>query len=50
MQFRELLNADTAYLAPAVFNPLSAKLAEQAGFKMLYSCFPTRVARTPGPA
>lgn len=36
MTFRELLKADTAYLAPAVFNPLTAKLAEQAGFKMLY--------------
>lgn len=36
MRFRELLTADTAYLAPAVFNPLSAKLADQAGFKMLY--------------
>ncbi|MBI4205635.1 MAG: isocitrate lyase/PEP mutase family protein [Betaproteobacteria bacterium] len=36
MRFRELLSANTAYLAPAVFNPLSAKLADQAGFKMLY--------------
>jgi methylisocitrate lyase len=37
MTFRALLEADgEAYLAPAVFNPLSAKLAEQAGFKMLY--------------
>lgn len=36
MTFRELLRTDTAYLAPAVFNPLSAKLAEQAGFEMLY--------------
>jgi 2-methylisocitrate lyase-like PEP mutase family enzyme len=36
MQFRDMLSGTTAYLAPAVFNPLSAKLAEQAGFKMLY--------------
>lgn len=36
MRFREFLTTDTAYLAPAVFNPLSAKLADQAGFKMLY--------------
>ena len=36
MTFRELLAGNEAYLAPAVFNPLSAKLAEQAGFKMLY--------------
>lgn len=36
MQFREMLKEKTAYLAPAVFNPLSARLAEQAGFKMLY--------------
>lgn len=36
MSFRELLRASTAHLAPAVFNPLSAMLAEQAGFKMLY--------------
>jgi len=36
MKFRDLLRVDTAHLAPAVFNPLSAKLAEQAGFKMLY--------------
>jgi len=28
--FRELLAADKAYLAPAVFDPLTAKLAEQA--------------------
>ena len=36
MTFRELLAGNEAHLAPAVFNPLSAKLAEQAGFKMLY--------------
>ena len=34
--FRELIAGNEAHLAPAVFNPLSAKLAEQAGFKMLY--------------
>lgn len=37
MTFREMLAGEgEAYLAPAVFNPLSAKLAEQAGFKVLY--------------
>jgi methylisocitrate lyase len=36
MTFRELIAGNEAHLAPAVFNPLSAKLAEQAGFKMLY--------------
>ncbi len=36
MTFSDLLRANTAHLAPAVFNPLSAKLAEQAGFRMLY--------------
>jgi len=36
MSFREMLSGDAAYLAPAVFNPLTAKLAEQAGFRMLY--------------
>lgn len=36
MTFRDMLASDDAYLAPAVFNPLSAKLAEQAGFKVLY--------------
>jgi methylisocitrate lyase len=36
MGFREMLSENAAHLAPAVFNPLSAKLAEQAGFKMLY--------------
>lgn len=35
-KFRDLLVGKTALLAPAVFNPLSAKLAEQAGFKVLY--------------
>ncbi|MGQ0522672.1 MAG: isocitrate lyase/PEP mutase family protein [Betaproteobacteria bacterium] len=34
--FRDMLAGKEAYLAPAVFNPLSAKLAEQAGFNMLY--------------
>jgi 2-methylisocitrate lyase-like PEP mutase family enzyme len=34
--FRQLLDERVAHLAPAVFNPLCAKLAEQAGFKMLY--------------
>ena len=34
--FRDMLAGKEACLAPAVFNPLSAKLAEQAGFKMLY--------------
>lgn len=33
---RELLTGSAVHLAPAVFNPLSAKLAEQAGFKVLY--------------
>ena len=36
MKFREMLAGKDAYLAPAVFNPLSAKLAEQAGFQVLY--------------
>src|SRR5499426_3646371 len=36
MKFREMLSGDRARLAPAVFNPLSAKLAEHAGFQMLY--------------
>jgi 2-methylisocitrate lyase-like PEP mutase family enzyme len=36
MKFRELLARNQAYLSPAVFNPLSAKLAEQAGFQLLY--------------
>jgi methylisocitrate lyase len=33
---RELIAINRAYVAPAVFNPLSAKLAEAAGFQMLY--------------
>ena len=36
MKFRELLAGKQGYLAPAVFNPLCAKLAAQAGFQMLY--------------
>ena len=36
MNFREMLTGSKAHLAPAVFNPLTAKLAEQAGFKILY--------------
>lgn len=32
----DLLEGKVACLAPAVFNPLSAKLAQQAGFKVLY--------------
>src|SRR5262249_62082573 len=36
MKFHEMLGRKQAYLSPAVFNPLSAKLAEQAGFQMLY--------------
>ena len=35
-ELREVLAGNKAYLAPAVFNPLCAKLAEQAGFKLLY--------------
>ena len=35
-KFRQLLATNRAYVAPAVFNPLSALLAEQAGFEMLY--------------
>lgn len=33
---RHLLTARKAHVAPAVFNPLSALLADQAGFPMLY--------------
>ena len=33
---RDIVNGNAAYLAPAVFNPLCARLAEQAGFKVLY--------------
>lgn len=36
MTFRELLQGPEPHLAPAVFNPLTAKLAEAAGFRMLY--------------
>jgi 2-methylisocitrate lyase-like PEP mutase family enzyme len=36
MTLRELLAMPQAHLAPAVFNPLTAKLAEAAGFRMLY--------------
>jgi len=36
IKFRDVLTRKTALLAPAVFNPLSAKLAEQAGFEVLY--------------
>jgi methylisocitrate lyase len=32
----ELIAREKAYLAPAVFNPLCAKLAQAAGFEMLY--------------
>ncbi|RPI48372.1 MAG: isocitrate lyase/PEP mutase family protein [Betaproteobacteria bacterium] len=35
-RLRELLEEGRARVAPAVFNPLSAKLAEQAGFDVLY--------------
>lgn len=36
MTFRELLAQKKTFLAPAVFNPLAAKLAKAAGFEMLY--------------
>lgn len=36
MRFREMLSGKRAYLAPAVFNPLAAKLARAAGFEVLY--------------
>lgn len=36
MTFREMLAGGQAYLAPAVFNPLCAKIAEAAGFRVLY--------------
>ena len=36
MTFREMLAEPRAWLAPAVFNPLAAKLAEAAGFEVLY--------------
>ena len=35
-KLRELLAGQRALIAPAVFNPLSAKLAEAAGFEALY--------------
>jgi methylisocitrate lyase len=35
-RLRELLTERKAHVAPAVFNPLSALLADQAGFSMLY--------------
>jgi methylisocitrate lyase len=36
MTFKEMLAGKQAYLAPAVFNPLCARIAEAAGFKVLY--------------
>ena len=36
MTFKRLLAGKQAYLAPAVFNPLCAKIAEAAGFQVLY--------------
>lgn len=36
MTFRQMLAEPRALLAPAVFNPLAAKLAEAAGFQVLY--------------
>ena len=33
MKFREMLARNQAYLAPAVFNPLSAKLAKHLGLE-----------------
>ena len=36
MTFREMLAQKKTFLAPAVFNPLAAKLAKAAGFEMLY--------------
>ena len=36
MSLRDLLATNKAYLAPAVFNPLCAKIAQAAGFEMLY--------------
>jgi len=35
-RFRQLLASNRALVAPAVFNPLTAKLAEGAGFEVLY--------------
>lgn len=36
LRLRELLTHDHAHVAPAVFNPLSAMIADQAGFRVLY--------------
>jgi 2-methylisocitrate lyase-like PEP mutase family enzyme len=36
MTLRELIAKEKAYLAPAVFNPLCAKIAQAAGFEVLY--------------
>jgi len=36
MTFREMLAQDKIRLAPAVFNPLAAKIARAAGFEVLY--------------
>lgn len=36
MTFREMLAQKKTFLAPAVFNPLAAKLARAAGFELLY--------------
>jgi 2-methylisocitrate lyase-like PEP mutase family enzyme len=36
MTFKEMLAQKKTFLAPAVFNPLAAKLAHAAGFEMLY--------------
>jgi len=36
MKLRDLIAREKAYLAPAVFNPLCAKIAEAVGFDMLY--------------
>ena len=35
-QFSKLLAENRASVAPAVFNPLTARLAQDAGFEMLY--------------
>ena len=36
MTFREMMRTEKAWLAPAVFNPLCAKIAQHAGFELLY--------------
>lgn len=36
-QLRQLLSSDDIYLAPGVYDGLSAKLAEQAGFPLIYA-------------